>query len=344
MLFNTLNAESLRQLINVQQRTDALRAIQGELRHRFAGTMRWKPRQGRDYLYRRRRDVETSLGVRSPETEAIHDAFRQAKALAEERETGLRQSLEDMRAANRMLGLGRVPRPVARILRRLDRSTLLGEQVCVVGTNALYAYEAHAGVVFERDLLATDDVDLALDTRRRLTLAARTLPAGLLGLLKDADRSFEMINENDYRAASRSGLQVDLITPEPKHQMRASKRRRLTEGVRDIEAIEVPRLEMIVDAPRFTRTAIDEDGLPVWMAVADPRWWCAHKLWLSEEPSRNGAKRRRDHAQAHAVATMLAHHWTDLDLSDEALAAIPAVLRRQLREAVQAAELPPAEW
>ena len=47
---------------------------------------------------------------------------------------------------------------------------------------------------------------------------------------------------------------------------------------------------MIVDAPRLTAIAVTEDGLPVWIAAADPRRWAAHKLWLSSESTRDPIK------------------------------------------------------
>jgi hypothetical protein len=59
----------------------------------------------------------------------------------------------------------------ARILRRLDEAGLMGRHLFVVGTHALYAYEAAAGITFESGLTATTDVDLRSDARRRLSLA-----------------------------------------------------------------------------------------------------------------------------------------------------------------------------
>jgi hypothetical protein len=135
---------------------------------------------------------------------------------------------------------------------------------------------------------------------------------------------------------------VDLIVAEPRQRMRVVQRakRRLgrAESGEDLTAIEVPGLEMIVDAPRFSSVAVAEDGLPVWISAADPRWWAAHKLWLAARPDREPLKRGRDREQAKAVAGMLARHWNALDLSDTALASIPAVLRRELRNLVAAAE------
>lgn len=304
----------------------------------------WKQRAGKDYLYRRIGHIDKSLGPRSDQTEATYTAFTRGKGLVEQRMLGLRKTLQGMARVNRAMGLGRVPSLVGRILRRLDQAGVLGEQVCVVGTNALFAYEAHVGIRFEQGLLATDDVDLALDSRKRLALAARTMPDGLLGLLRKVDETFAPLGESHFSAVNKSGVMVDLITPEPRNPMRVtpSSRRRLGGKstdiqAEDVQAVEVPRLELIVDAPRFGATAIADDGLPVWISAADPRWWAAHKLWLASQSSRDPRKRQRDDDQAHAVAAMLATRWTNLDLADEVLASIPAGVRQDLRKAVAAA-------
>jgi len=342
MFFNQLENEARQRLIDVQQRGDALRAARVELSRRFAGSMEWKSRSGKDYLYRRNGRVEKALGPRSAETEAIHATFTNGKAAVEERVVGLRRALEGMARVNRAMGLGRVPRLVGRILRRLDEAGVLGERVCVVGTNALFAYEARAGLRFDGGLLATGDVDIALDARRNLDLAAKTMPDGLLGLLRKVDHSFAAAGAGSFTAVNASGMMVDLITPESRDRLSAIPRnkRRLggsasTTMIEDVEAVEVPRLEMIVDAPRFSVTAVAEDGLPVWIAAADPRWWAAHKLWLASEPTRDPLKRQRDRDQGMAVGAMLASFWEDPDVSDTALASIPTFARQGLRDAMK---------
>lgn len=341
MFFRELDNESRRRLIDVQQRAEALRVVQNELNRRFAGSMAWKDRGAREYLYRRHGQVEKSLGPRSLDTEAIYRVFTEGKAFAENRAEGLRKTLEGMARVNRAMGLGRVPRLISRILRRLDDAGVLGQQVCVVGTNALFAYEAHAGIQFQSDLLTTDDIDIALDARRNLSLASKVMPGGLIELLQKIDPTFAPLADGHFRAVNASGLMVDFITPEPKNRMTvAPMRHRRLGGHRtaisseDMEAVEVPRLEMIVDAPRFSSIAVAEDGLPVWIAAADPRWWAAHKLWLAAEPTREPLKRQRDQDQGDAVATMLARTWETVDLSDETLASIPRDVRQNLRDSV----------
>lgn len=350
--FKELSLEQRRRLVDVQQAAETLRSAEAEKDRRFSGSMAWKSRSGLDYLYRRHANIEKSLGPRSPETEAAYEAFGSGKVLAQQQVAGLKLRLEGMAAVNRAMELGRVPLTVARILRRLDATGLLGDQVCVVGTNALFAYEAMAGLHFGTGLLATDDLDIALDARKNLTLAGRLLPAVLIGVLQQVDRSFALLGEGHYRAANAAGMLVDLITPEPRDRMKAFpvRKRRLGGSPDpvpgDLTAAEVPRLEMIVDAPRVTSVALDERGLPVAVSAADPRWWAAHKLWLARQGDREPLKRSRDHAQGMAVAGMLAGHWASLDVSDGALASIPSALRERLRAAISAGEeaRSAAEW
>ena len=352
MFFKNLSQEQRRRSIDVQQVAQTFRAVEGDIRSRYSGSMLWKARGGQDYLYRRRGKIEKSLGPRGPETEATYEAFTNGKEAALLRASTLKRTLEDMAPVNRAMGLGRVPLIVARILRQLDAVGLLGNQVCVVGTNAIFAYEATAGLQFGTGLLATNDLDIALDARKNLALAGRMLPAGLIGVLRRVDSSFELLNAGHYRAANATGMLVDLITPEPRRPIHVVpvRKRRLggsPEPVAgDVTAAEVPRLEMIVDAPRVTSMALDERGLPVAVSAADPRWWAAHKLWLAGQADREPMKRHRDEAQGLAVASMLALHWANLDVSDAVLASIPSVLRNRLRAAIATAGAgrAAAEW
>jgi hypothetical protein len=341
MFFSELTSEQRRRLIDIQQIAQALRVAETDMRLRFSGSMSWKRRGERDYLYRRGLVADKSLGPRSTQTEATYQAFTAGRKNTAQRVSTLRQTLEDMAPVNRAMGLGRVPRLVSRILRRLDMAGLLGDQVCVVGTNALFAYEAVSGLQFTTGLLATNDLDIALDARKNLALAGRLMPAGLIGVLQQVDHSFSLITPGHYRAVNGTGMMVDLITPQPRNPMQTVAARKRTLGgspapaMGDVVAAEIPRLEMIVDAPRTTSIAVAEDGLPVRISAADPRWWAAHKLWLAREPQRDPLKRRRDHGQGIAVARMLAKHWPSPDISDAALASLPLVLRSALRDAIQ---------
>lgn len=289
-------------LINTQQIHEARMAAYRNAQD-YAYGMRWKRVRGAEYLFRQRdrRGNGKLLGRRSPETEKTLMQFLEAKARARERLAGLEAQLEEQARLNKALRLARVPRVVARILRLLEERNLLGA-FSVLGTQALYAYEAAGGVQFLLELLASGDVDLLYDTRRKLTLTSARLDGeGVLGLLKQADRSFELVRKRGFRAANAGQFMVDLIVAP--RSMRESEPVTFSEG--DLVAAEVPDLQWLINAPKLDAVAIDEDGFPVPFRVPDPRAFALHKAWLSQQPGRDPVKKPRDLAQARAVARLV---------------------------------------
>jgi hypothetical protein len=88
----------------------------------------------------------------------------------------------------------------------------MGGKLFVVGTNALFAYEARAGVQFESGMLNTGDTDFLVDARQGLRLTLVDVRSeGVMGLLQKIDRSFA--KEKPYRASNDLGFHVDLICP-----------------------------------------------------------------------------------------------------------------------------------
>ena len=116
----------------------------------------------------------------------------------------------------------RVPRVAAEALRHLALQKLLGRNVWIVGTNALYAYEAAAGAYVDTSITAAGDLDIRWDARSRLTLVADNNidQIGLLDILRKADRSFELSGPRSFRAVNRDGYMVDLIKSEPKQMLK----------------------------------------------------------------------------------------------------------------------------
>jgi hypothetical protein len=152
------------------------------------------------------------IGLRSPDTEATPKAARRRKTELKERLASLRVRLaEHARLAN-ALRIARVPTTTAAVLRVLNRAGLLG--AIVVGTNALYDYEAACGVHFDSSVMQTGDV--LWEARSRLTLASSVRGADLIGLLPQADQSFEPARARSFRAPNRDGFMVNLLKPLPK--------------------------------------------------------------------------------------------------------------------------------
>ncbi|MFO1171037.1 MAG: GSU2403 family nucleotidyltransferase fold protein [Hyphomicrobiaceae bacterium] len=63
----------------------------------------------------------------------------------------------------------------------------------------------------------------------------------------------------------------------------------------------------------------------------DPRVFALHKFWMSKQPDREPLKRRRDTAQARAVA-MVAKDYLDMTFSAKGLEALPIDMVRCAKE------------
>ncbi|WP_207460732.1 nucleotidyltransferase domain-containing protein [Azospirillum sp. SYSU D00513] len=328
MSFSDLTSEQTRQLIDTEQIFGTWRTTEAELKSRYAGSMHWQTARGREYLYRKIGRVRHSLGPRSPETEKAYAAHTEGRERLQRVLRGTAARLNRMAPVNKALGLGRVPTIVSRIVRRLDEAGLLGRNVRIAGTHALFAYERLCGVHVARDLVATDDVDLLYDHRTRLRLTIQDLRIeGIMGVLRQVDDTFTVIANRPYAAANRDGFMVDLITPPESNDLIASKpRSRIGKNAEDLAAAEVGGLAWLVNSPSFEGTAIAANGFPVRMVCPDPRAWAVHKLWLSERDDRDALKRGRDRAQGLLLVGLMRERRPDMPFESLELSALPRML------------------
>jgi len=306
MFFKEMTDNQRRVLIDTIQLYDAFMDTYQKSRS-YAGGMHWKKSKGREYLFktRDRYGYGKSLGLRSLETEKTLKEFQQAKRDLKNRIALLKERLKEQARFCKAAMIQRVPRVVAKILRLLDQKNLLGKNVIVVGTNALYAYEASAGIFFDSPIMATRDMDILWDIRPKLTLAAdnKTESTGLLGILKKSDRSFELSGSQPFVAVNRDGYMVDLIKAEPRKIV--TKEQRRMGGPEDLEAVEIRNLQWLLSSPKFSQVVIGDDGHPAAMVVPDPRAFALHKFWLSNQPDREPVKKQRDREQGLAVVRLV---------------------------------------
>lgn len=320
MNFPELSLDQRRQLVDVQQRFEVWRAADRAFRESNKGSMAWKHVGGKQYLYRIvDRRTQKYIGPRSPEMERLKNDYMASRTANRARVTKLRKGIEGTAAINRAMALGRVPRIAAQVLRALDRDGLLGDGLYVVGTHALYAYEAKSGVIFEPELLATRDLDRLADVRSRLVLAIDDKKRnGILSTLQKADKSFE-VQGDLFRAVNDDGYFIDVIRPMQNNEALAEEY-----DLGGLVPVGIDGLKWLVNCPRFEATAIAEDGLPVWLSCIDPRAFALHKLWVSTQENREAIKRRRDAVQAAAVAQVAVLLGMKFDAKE--LSALPATL------------------
>jgi hypothetical protein len=342
-IINELTADQRRIYIDAVQIYQAyLEAAQQSRSYR--GSMLWKRVSGKEYLYhyRDRYGHGKSLGPRSEETEKIFSTFKSGKEAIKDRFLGLKQKMQEQARFCKAALIQRVPKITTQILRVLQHAGILGTKVMVVGTNALYAYEAAAGVFFDTALMATADMDVLWDVRQKIKLYVDSTLArpGFIDLLRKADRSFEF---KGYRAVNRHGYMVDLIRSMPQPPWK-SEPKKIGPG-EDMEAADIRNMHWLLSSPKFEQVVIGQDGLPATMVVPDPRAYAVHKLWLSEQEDREPVKKQRDRLQALAVVSLILQHLPQYPFKPEELRMFPLDVIHRAREVLDTDEIfPDFDW
>ncbi|WP_404302897.1 GSU2403 family nucleotidyltransferase fold protein [Alicycliphilus denitrificans] len=248
--------------------------------------------------------AETSLGPQTPETQVMYDRFMQRKQESTERMAGLKAALDQHRRLNRALRVGRVEPLVVNLLVRLA-DTQLSPHFRVVGTHALYAYEAAAGVRLDAGALATRDIDLLWDTRKRIQFATQLarVDSSMLGVLKKVDNTFRIRQSQKYTAVNKDGFEVDIIRHErvddDPHPIK------LSDDDDDFWVAQARRANVLLDAPEFSTVIVATNGTMARMNTVAPATFVAFKRWLAGQRDRDALKRRRDELQAAVVQRLV---------------------------------------
>jgi hypothetical protein len=273
-----------RQLIDSMTVFDEFKRVQAEAR-RHSGGMYWK-RQG-DYEYLVRTGVDNRqrrIGPRSEETEKLLEDFTSRKAAVETRLRSLREALKDAERLNKALKVGRVPATVLAVLQSIEDAGL-GEHFAVVGTHALYAYETAAGVRIVQGALATQDVDLLWDARRRVRFITDLgrLDISMLQVLQRADPSFVRKEGQAETAINAKGFEVDFLRRQPEgddpHPFRFS------DDEDDLWPVQAERASVLTSAPRFEHVVVSATGRMARMRTIAPQSFVAFKRWMAGEAS-----------------------------------------------------------
>ncbi len=255
---------------------------------------------------------EKSLGPRSPDTEAMYSSFRARKERAEERRDGLKLALLRHKRMNRALRVGRLAPLVVEILGRLA-VTNLAEHFRVVGTHALYAYESAAGVTFDPAAVATQDIDLLWDVRKRVAFATalRTVDSSMLGVLRKVDPSFRIRESQKYTAVNKDGFEVDIIRRE--RMLDDPHPIRLSDADDDFGVAQAPLAQVLLDSPGFSAVVVATNGDMARMNTLAPMAFVRFKRWMAEQALRDPLKRRRDALQANAVEELVREYLPQWD-------------------------------
>jgi len=316
--FTSLEENQVRQYVDAEQTRKAwLTAEQRAANYR--GSMYWKTVKDRDYLYREYPDRRSeSLGVRSPETEQVLVKFKEGKAAAESNLKSLREAMSRNARMNVALRVGRVPNVVVSLLEEI-RKAGLQDHFMVIGTNALYAYEAKAGVRFVGDVMATMDVDLLWDSRKHLTLVSdgdeHFNERGLIGIVKKCDPSFELRPGEMFTAENSAGYMIDLIKRRPE-SLFDDHEQQLIANPDDFWANKIKNMDWLLSSPKFKQIVVGSNGQMAEMITVDPRAFVFYKVYLSQKDDRDPMKKPCDLAQAQAVYELVESHFPQLEFGE----------------------------
>lgn len=272
------------------------------------GSMYWRTQGQADYLIRESAGgAQKSLGPRSEETESIHARFKLRKGEATSRLAALTTSAHNQQRLNKALRIGRVPGIVVKTLNALEDAGLQSHFM-TIGTHALYAYESACGVRFIPDALATQDLDLLFDSRKRIAFVShmRKMDSSFIGALQKADPTFRVMADQKQTAINDAGFEVDVIRRTAKgldpHPFRMSA------DENDLWAVQVEGAEKMLSAPRFSQMIVAETGHMAVMNTMNPVTFIAIKRMIAAAAGRDPKKRIKDVLQADLVESLIKTH------------------------------------
>lgn len=320
MAFNT---EQRRQLQNLVQFYETWKEASRSLAQ-LPGGMYWRVINSNEYLYKYLTSSgvkqSTSIGPRSPETEAIAQDFQQAKKDFEERLAAIEGRIKMLAPIMRVLNIPSIDETAGRILRALDQVEYLGKHLLVVGTYAMTAYEMTAETRFAEGFDATEDLDftILIDPANP---SDSDFPRRLLLTLKEVDKSFLVSPSSSNTVANKRGYRVDLLMS---HDLAPAMQRASPWKPEALEGQEWLSLGTPVK-----QVLIDFSGWPVLITAPDPRYFALHKLWLSKRAQRiREGKAPKDEAQGKALLKAIQEFMPHYPLDAAFIGSLPGALRQ----------------
>ena len=136
------------------------------------------------------------------------------------------------------------------------------------------------------------------------------LDSSLIGLLRKADASFEVVEDQHYTARNNDGFEVDIIRRmahgQDPHPLRMSN------AEDDFCAVQVSMGERLGSARRLDQVVVATSGEMALLRTVHPPDFARIKLALSQQPNRDAHKRGKDALQATIINTLVAEYLPHL--------------------------------
>lgn len=271
----------------------------------YQGSMFWREVNGKKYLMRwTPPDQQKSLGPLTAENYDAVENFRKNKEETQLRVQSLSEEMDVHKKLNKALRVGRVPDVVVSTINAIQDAGL-EKHFMVIGTHAIFAYETAAGVLFPGDALATEDIDILLDTRKKVKFFTqmKRLDASFLQILQKADKSFRILEGQLYTAINDKGFQVDVVRrmagDQDPHPLR------LSDNEEDLWPVQVSSGEKLLSARPFEQTIVSGNGQMAIMHTVHPLDFVRIKQLIGKKLGRDPLKARKDLLQASLVRQLV---------------------------------------
>jgi hypothetical protein len=253
-----------RRLVEAMRATTTEFAALARSRDEFIGGMQWLTVKGNEYLTRYRRvpvtgeQKSTSLGRRSPETEALYKRFIAGRADLDREVEEIKPAVTEQTRMAKALRLSRTPSEIADVARAIGLSDLI-DHVSIVGEAAVYGYECELSVLLQRELLPADGMDLlvaGLDPDDVIDEVVSVLRRGRVGVRRRGEAELR----------TEEGLHIRLLTPS---MLDRSAERYADDNYGGGEAA-----RWALEQPSIRTIFIDRQGRAAPVSLQDPRAWC----------------------------------------------------------------------
>ena len=279
----------------------------------FRFRMGWNKAQGKEYLFKECLDTKkrVSLGRKDEKTLEIFSAFKKQK---EELKSTLKKSKELLiknEKINKFTKISRVPNILVDFFRKINELGL-DDKVLIIGTNALYCYEAYCGVFIEEEHLATFNIDVFNKRDKKISVALREkLPQKTIkSILLDVDKSFTKSKEASYRFVNDDDIVVEIITP-------IKKKEQTNDSFSGVLNLEIEGTKWLESSKLHKQMLIGQNGKCAFVSTIAPLEYAIYKKWLGEHERKDLMKKQRDIKQSWIVTKLILEYIPILDIDEE---------------------------
>jgi len=317
-IISEYNASQRKHYINTKQLYELYIEKKNAYYLNYNVSMFWRKTGEKEYLTKKSSSQAkvTSLGVKSEETMKIHEDFIQHKQALKDELASLKEKLEKARKLNKIELLTRAPDALVSIYQKINELGL-DDKMILIGTNALYAYEAYCGVSVEDEQLATEDIDLLNKQGKELSVIFNeVLPEGKLSeLLKLIDKSFEQDTKVPYRFRNKEGVLLEVISPVQGKNAFVSQKKQ--PPFDDVLSLDMEGMQWLENSRIFKSMVVGLSGKCAILSTIHPLEFSVYKSWLSKQADRNIHKKNRDHQQSLLVTQLIREYMVNIDIKEE---------------------------